>query len=102
MELTISEAALLISFLSMVATLIFNIKSSKKSDTKDVQKEAEEKAETKIMLKQISEDVSEMKSNFSSIREDVKGLTERMVIVEHSLKSAHKRLDSLAGNKQEV
>lgn len=94
------EVALLISIVSVAFSIFFGLKNNKRSDNKDIAKDAEEKAETKIMLRQISGDVSEMKNSFTVMRDDVRQLTERMVIVEQSVKSAHKRVDDLTINKE--
>lgn len=89
----ISLVGVCISAISVVVVLVFNLKGSKRTDTKDIAREAEERAETKILLRQIGADVSDVKSNMSTMRTDIKDLSERVVIVEQTAKSAHKRID---------
>lgn len=100
----ISIIGVCISAISAVVVLIFNLKGSKRTDTKDIAREAEEKAETKILLRQIGADVSDVKSNMSTMRVDIKDLREKVIIVEQSAKSAHKRIDDYmkANHLQEV
>lgn len=99
----ISIIGVCVSAISVVVVLIFNLKGNKRTDTKDIVREAEEKAETKILLRQIGADVSDVKGNMSTIRADIKDLTERVVIVEQSTKSAHKRIDDyMKSNYPEV
>lgn len=100
----ISIIGICISAISVIVVLVFNLKGSKRTDNKDIAREAEEKAENKIMLRQISADVSDVKSGMSTMRIDIKELNERVVVVEQSTKSAHKRLDDFmkTNHQQEV
>ena len=100
----ISIIGVCISAIPAVVVLIFNLKGSKRTDTKDIAREAEEKAETKILLRQIGADVSDVKSNMSTMRVDIKDLREKVIVVEQSAKSAHKRIDDymIANHLQEV
>ena len=94
-----------ISAVSVLVVLIFNLKGSKRTDNKDIAREAEEKAETKIMLRQICADVSDVKGNMTTIRSDMQDLNRRVVVVEQSTKSAHKRIDDfmqVGNHHQEV
>lgn len=52
-----------------------------------------------IKLEHISEGVSEIKTDIKSVKQDVEELRERIVKVEASTSSAHKRLDGYFGGK---
>lgn len=84
-----------VSIISVVFAIYFGIKSSKRADTSDVEKKAVETATINVKLDQIGSDVRDIKYDITAVKKDVQGLTERMIIVEQSTKSAHKRLDSI-------
>ena len=46
-----------------------------------------------MKLDQIGADVRDIKYDITAVKKDVQGLKERMIMVEQSTKSAHKRLD---------
>lgn len=93
------EIAFLISGLSCAFAIYFGISSKKRNDTKDVQEETEEKAATNTMvmikLENIADDLKDIKRENKENREEMQQLRERVVIVEQSLKSYHKRLDGM-------
>lgn len=84
-----------VSIISVVFAIYFGIKSSKRADTSDVEKKAVETATINVKLDQIGSDVRDIKYDITAVKKDVQGLTERMIIVEQSTKSAHKRLDGM-------
>lgn len=88
------EVSLLISGVSVAFAIFFGICSKQRNDKKDTQEETERRAENDTMvvvkLENIADDIKrESREN----REEMKQLRERVVIVEQSLKSYHKRLD---------
>lgn len=89
------EIPFAISVLSAVFAIYSVIKSTKRADTSDVEKKAVESATINVKLDQIGSDVRDIKYDITAVKKDVQGLTERMIIVEQSTKSAHKRLDSM-------
>ena len=50
-----------------------------------------------VKLENIGDGVSEIKSDMKNVKGEVQELRERLVVVEQSAKSAHHRLDGLAG-----
>lgn len=80
------EISLLLSGVSVAFAIFFGICSKQRNEKKDTQEDAEQRATTDTMvmvkLENIADDLEEMKT-----------LRERVVIVEQSLKSYHKRLD---------
>ena len=69
----------------------------KDNEKKDTQEDAEQRATTDTMvmvkLENIADDLKDIKRESRENREEMKTLRERVVIVEQSLKSYHKRLD---------
>lgn len=77
--------------------IFFGICSKQRNDKKDTQEETERRAENDTMvvvkLENIADDIKDIKRESRENREEMKQLRERVVIVEQSLKSYHKRLD---------
>lgn len=77
---------------------VFSAVSSKlRNDHKDTEQQTEDKAATHTMLitklENISDDLKDIKRDYRDTRLEVQNLRERVVAVESSLKSYHKRLD---------
>ena len=91
------EVSLLISRVSVAFAIFFRICSKQRNDKKDTQEETERRAENDTMvvvkLENIADDIKDIKRESRENREEMKQLRERVVIVEQSLKSYHKRLD---------
>ena len=96
MPLTI-EISLLLSGVSVAFAIFFGICSKQRNEKKDTQEDAEQRATTDTMvmvkLENIADDLKDIKRDSKENREEMKQLRERVVIVEQSLKSCHKRLD---------
>lgn len=91
------ELSLLISGVSLAFAVYFGLSSKKRNDKKDMQEETKEEAtnNTMVMIKleNIADDVKDIKRENKENREEMQKMRERIVIVEQSLKSYHKRLD---------
>ena len=91
------ELSLLLSGVSVAFAIFFGICSKQRNEKKDTQEDAEQRATTDTMvmvkLENIADDLKDIKRESRENREEVKTLRERVVIVEQSLKSYHKRLD---------
>lgn len=103
------EITILISVVSVSAAIFFGIKSLKRANKQDTEQQkkdavADAANNTAILVKleTIGSGVTEIKSDIKSMKLDVKDLTERLIVVEQSTKSAHKRLDEhLGGERRE-
>ena len=88
------EISLLLSGVSVAFAIFFGICSKQRNEKKDTQ---EERATTDTMvmvkLENIADDLKDIKRESRENREEMKSLRDRVVIVEQSLKSYHKRLD---------
>ncbi len=91
------EISLLLSGISVAAAIFFGISSKNRNERKDTEQETEDRASTHTLLmtklENIAEDVKEIKRDNREMRSEVQNLRDRVVVVEQSLKSYHKRLD---------
>lgn len=91
------EISLLISGISVAFAIFFGISSKSRNDRKDTEQETEDRisAHTTLMakLEYIEETVKEIKDDNKELKGEVRDLRDRVIKVEQSLKSYHKRLD---------
>ena len=77
--------------------IFFGISNKKRNDKKDAEQETEERATANTLmmtkLENIADDVKDIKRDYKETRAEVQDLHDRVLIVEQSLKSYHKRLD---------
>lgn len=95
------ELATLISVISVCCAVFSAVKSNRRADTSQIERKAAETAVINTKLDQIGADVRDIKYDVSAVKKDVVDLTERMVVVEQSTKSAHHRLDNLSKESEE-
>lgn len=91
------EIALVISVVSVLASLIFGFATYKRNNNSDVSDVAYKSAKTDVLLENISADVRDIRSEQKAFTNDIRNLGDRMVTVEQSVKSAHHRIDRLEG-----
>lgn len=91
------EISLLLSGISIAFAIFFGISSKSRNDKKDTEQSAEDRAATHTLLmtklENIADDVKDIKRDYRETSIEVQNLRERVVAVEQSLKSYHKRLD---------
>ena len=91
------EISLLLSGISVAFAVFFGISSKNRNDRKDTEQETEDRASTHTLLmtklENIADDVKDIKRDYRETNIEVQNLRERVVAVEQSLKSYHKRLD---------
>lgn len=91
--LFITAFAALISFLSLCFAVYMGLKGDKRTDIKDIEERAKQNAKINFKLDEISGTTKEIKRDVDGVMKDVKEQNERLIIVEQSVKSAHKRID---------
>lgn len=91
------EITVLISAVSVAFAIYFGLKSNRRSDVKEIEERAANNAKVNMKLDNISSSVNDIKYDISATKKEVKELTERVVTVEQSTKSAHHRLDDIYG-----
>ena len=91
------ELSLLLSGISVAFAIFFGISSKNRNDRKDTEQETEDRASTHTLLmtklENIADDVKDIKRDYRETRTEVQDLRDRVIAVEQSLKSYHKRLD---------
>lgn len=91
------EISLLLTVISVGCAVYFGVSAKRRNDKQDTQNDAEERAATNTMvitkLENIADDVKDIKRDYRETRQEVQGLRDRVIAVEQSLKSYHKRLD---------
>lgn len=91
------ELSLLISGISVAFAIYFGISSKRRTEKKDVKDETKEETATSTMvmikLDSIADDLKDIKRENKESRVEMQSLRERVVVLEQSLKSFHKRLD---------
>ena len=89
------EVAVVISHVSVGFSVYFGLKNSKRTDTKDIEERVRENTRINIKLDDIGQTTKDIKSELTSVREEIKSHNERIIKVEESVKSAHHRLDGV-------
>ena len=93
------EISLLLSGISVAFAIFFGISSKSRNERKDTEQETEDRAATHTLLmtklENIADDVKDIKRDYRETNAEVQNLRERVVAVEQSLKSYHKRLDGV-------
>ena len=86
-------------WISVAFAIFFGISNKKRNDKKDAEQETEERATANTLmmtkLENIADDVKDIKRDYKETRAEVQDLHDRVLIVEQSLKSYHKRLDGM-------
>jgi peptidoglycan hydrolase CwlO-like protein len=91
------EVSLLVGIVSVAFAVYFGLKSNRRNDVKDIEDRAANNAKVNMKLDNISQNVNDIKYDISATKKEVRDLTERVVTVEQSTKSAHHRLDDFLG-----
>lgn len=74
-----------------------NLKADNKSDGAQI---SEILVKIEIMQSDLKEIKTDVKSEIKAVRADLENLKERLIAVEQSSKSAHKRLDEIHGGEE--
>lgn len=83
----------ILTFVSVVAAVYFAFKSNSRANNDEVSKKAQVDAILSQKLDSISDDTKEIRKEITDVKGKVNDLSERVVTVEQSTKSAHRRLD---------
>lgn len=91
------EITVMISAVSVAFAIYFGLKSNHRSDVKEIEDRAANNAKVNMKLDNISQMVNDIKYDISTTKKEVRELSDRVVKVEQSTKSAHHRLDDFLG-----
>ena len=83
----------ILTFVSVVAAVYFAFKSNSRANNDEVSKKAQVDAILSQKLDSISDDTKEIRKEITDVKVKVNDLSERVVMVEQSTKSAPHRLD---------
>lgn len=83
----------ILTFVSVVAAVYFAFKSNSRANNDEVSKKAQVDAILSQKLDSINDDTKEIRKEITDVKVKVNDLSERVVMVEQSTKSAHLRLD---------
>lgn len=89
------ELSLLLSGISVAFAIFFGISNKKRNDKKETGERAAANTLMMTKLENIADDVKDIKRDYKETRAEVQNLHDRVLIVEQSLKSYHKRLDGM-------
>lgn len=90
------ELPVIISIISCLVALMAFMRNSRA----DIKQDAGQLMEIIVKLETINENVKEVKADIKDVKSDMEKVKERLVIVEQSCKSAHKRIDTLHDEKE--
>ena len=96
-NLIIALVSVLIAFVALVVTISRNGHTDIQKQLDDAKEAAKRDTEIKMGLQSIQSDTSEIRSVMDGLKEEVARQGKRLIIVEESTKSAHKRIDTLEG-----
>jgi peptidoglycan hydrolase CwlO-like protein len=88
------ETSLLISGFAVAFAIYTGVSNMKRNEKNDAQKEASALTTVIVKLETIGTGITEIKSEISGVKDDLKDARERIIKVEESTKSAHKRIDT--------
>jgi peptidoglycan hydrolase CwlO-like protein len=91
------EIGLVIALMGLVVSLYYNITAAARAARCENKEDASSLTTVIVKLENIGADIKEIKADMSGLQAEMKDVTQRLVIVEQSSKSAHKRLDELGG-----
>lgn len=89
------EVALLLSIISVVCSVFFAFKNSKNADNKNLETRTAEYTRLEVKIDSIISTMDDIKSDLKNQRNELNGLSLKLVSVEESVKQAHKRIDEL-------
>lgn len=95
------EVAFLISIVSVFFTFIFGLNGMRRNQKADDKREQSEMTTVIVKLESISSDTNEIKNDIKSLKSDVRHNSENIIRIDESLKSAWKRINELAGKKED-
>jgi len=95
------DISVLLSVVSVIIAAVVAAVNIKRSNANDNREEATNLTTLIVKLENISDGVNEIKSDMRNMKSDIQDLRDRLIRVEQSDKSAHHRIDTLEGKKEE-
>ena len=95
------EVALIISIVSVFFAIFFGALNMRRNQKADDRREQSDMTTVIVKLENIQTDTSEIKNDIKSLKTDVRHNSEDIIRMDESLKSAWRRINELAGKKEE-
>ena len=94
------ELGYLISILSLIVASIVCFTNLRRNNSADDKKQSAEMTTVIVKLENINTGINEIKADVRNVKSEVQELRERIVVVEQSTKSLHKRVDEMKEEKE--
>ena len=94
------ELGYLISILSLIVASIVGFTNLRRNNSADDKKQSAEMTTVIVKLENINTGINEIKADVRNVKSEVQELRERIVVVEQSAKSLHKRVDEIKEEKE--
>ena len=94
------ELGYLISILSLIVASIVAFTNLRRNNSADDKKQSAEMTTVIVKLENINTGINEIKADVRNVKSEVQELRERIVVVEQSTKSLHKRVDEMKEEKE--
>ena len=98
--MTGAELSYLISILSLIVASIVGFTNLRRNNSADDKKQSAEMTTVIVKLENINTGINEIKADVRNVKSEVQELRERIVVVEQSTKSLHKRVDEIKEEKE--
>lgn len=98
--MTGAELGYLISILSLIVASIVGFTNLRRNNSADDKKQSAEMTTVIVKLENINTGINEIKADVRNVKSEVQELRERIVVVEQSTKSLHKRVDEIKEEKE--
>lgn len=98
MNLDVSQ---IIAIISTCFAVFFGLQALRRNRTSDDKADATQLATVIVKLDAVGTTVNEIKTDMRTFKTEQQYLRDKIVAIETSLKSAHKRIDGLEGNNDE-
>jgi len=93
------EIGIIISIISLVVAAIVGFTNIKRNQHADNRQAAAEMTTVIVKLETLNNNVTEMKTELRSLGTNYQEIREKLIILEQSTKSAHRRIDTLEGKE---
>lgn len=87
------EVAIVISALSLAFGIYQGITNMKRSQRAEDKQDATQLTTVIVKLENIGDGISEIKADMRNVKDEVRELRDRIIAVENSTKSAHRRIE---------
>lgn len=99
MPMWVEWIVFLIGIVTLVFSIIWNARSDKRATVQEIEERVRDNTKINTKLDDISSVSREIKDDVSSMRREIQQHNERLIKLEESCKSAHKRIDEVIASR---